>query len=211
MTEQALKKQIAREYYNALYGAKLNFASYDICEKLPTIISFISLSFGVLALGFEDFSSKILGAILLIIGIVGITLKPRELIKDQYSKAGSELTVISKKLERLHADVSDEDYSRDDAKQKLDNLQAEHGKIELPAPVLLSSWYAHYKVFSEHNNKWMCKELDLTWRDKIPLSLRLALLAILLLVIGMVLYQFSHCLTVTTGTARRASAVLAFR
>jgi hypothetical protein len=211
MTEQTLKKQIAREYYNVLYGAKLNVASYDICEKLPTIISFISLSFGVLALGFEDINSKILGAILLLIGIVGITLKPRELIKDQYSKAGSELTVISKKLERLHADVSDEDYSKDDAKQKLDNLQAEHGKIELPSPILLSSWYAHYKVFSEHNNKWMCKELGLTWRDKIPLSLRLALLAILLLVIGMVLYQFSHCLTVTTGTARRASVVLAFR
>jgi hypothetical protein len=98
MEEQKLTKQIATEYYNVNYGAKMNFASYDICEKLPSVISMASLSFGILALGFAEFNSKVLGAALLIIGIAGLLLKPREAMKEEYKQAGEKLIALSKKI-----------------------------------------------------------------------------------------------------------------
>jgi hypothetical protein len=177
MAKQTIKKQVAREYYNVLYSAKLHFASLDICEKLPTIISIISLSFGVLGLAFAEFNSKALAALLLIIGIIGIILKPRELLKEQYEATGVNLTDISKKLEHIYCEVNEQDAaSVTKARADLSQMQTEHRSVETIPPVLMSSWYAHYKVFSEHNSDWMSAELGLSWRDKVPLSLRLVII-----------------------------------
>jgi hypothetical protein len=93
MTEQTVTKQIAREYYNVIYGAKLNFASFDTCDKLPSLINFLSLALGILALSFESFNNKILASFLLIAGVVGLMLKPRDMQKEKYLDA---LTAISK-------------------------------------------------------------------------------------------------------------------
>jgi hypothetical protein len=193
MIEQSLRKQVAGEYYNVLYGAKINYASFDICEKLPTLISITSLAFGVLALGFDVFNSKILGAMLLIIGIIGILLKPRESIKDTYMLAAKTLTDLSKQLEALHGDlVRTESISDEKAKERLVELQKSHGAVSIPSPVLLSSWYAHYKVFSEHNVTWMNEELGLRWVDKWPMSLRIFLSAtVVVLAVGLSLIFWS--------------------
>jgi hypothetical protein len=98
MTEQTVTKQIAREYYNVIYGAKLNFASFDTCDKLPSLINFLSLALGILALcifalSFESFNNKILASFLLIASVVGLMLKPRDMQKEKYLDA---LTAISK-------------------------------------------------------------------------------------------------------------------
>ncbi len=187
MTEQTMAKQIAREYYNVVYGAKLNLASFDTCEKLPSIISFISLALGILALSFESFNSKILASFLLIAGIVGLMLKPREMQKAEYKKAGDELTAISKKLELLH---SQDSLPEEERIQQLKTFQNEHHAVLQPTPILLTSWFAHYKLFSEHNNKWFCTELGLTWKDKIPLTLRSA---IIILLISLLVYMNPNC------------------
>lgn len=196
MNEQTIKKQIAREYYNVLFSAKLHFASFDICEKLPTIISVFSLSFGVLGLAFAEFNSKALAAALLIIGIIGIVLKPRELQKGQYEAAGIELTEVSKDLERVYCEVDVQDTgSVTKARADFEQLQVEHQAVNTIPPVFLSSWYAHYKVFSEHNSNWMCDELNLGWRDKLPLSLRLSLITAL---VGLLLWVNPHCIASKT-------------
>ena len=106
MSEQTLLKQIAREYYNVIYGAKLNFASLDICEKLPGVISFLSMSLGILGLSFQTFNDKILASALLIAGIVGLMIKPRELNKDKYFLLSFSILllaifIISKDLQRF--------------------------------------------------------------------------------------------------------------
>lgn len=196
MTKQIIKKQVAREYYNVLYSAKLHFASLDICEKLPTIISIISLSFGVLGLAFAEFNSKALAALLLIIGIIGIILKPRELLKAQYEATGASLTDISKKLEHIYCEVNEQDAaSVTKARADLSQMQAEHRSVETIPPVLMSSWYAHYKVFSEHNSDWMSAELGLSWRDKVPLSLRLVVIGSL---VAALLWVNPLCITSKT-------------
>lgn len=177
MTKQTIKKQVAREYYNVLYSAKLHLASLDICEKLPTIISATSLFFGVLGLAFSEFNTKVLAALLLIIGIIGTILKPRELLKKQYEVTGDCLTDISKKLEHIYCEVNEQDAaSVTKARADLSQMQAEHRAVETMSPVLMSSWYAHYKVFSEHNSDWMSAELGLSWRDKVPLNLRIVVI-----------------------------------
>lgn len=198
MTKQTIKKQVAREYYNVLYSAKLHFASLDICEKLPTIISIISLSFGVLGLAFAEFNSKALAALLLIIGIIGIILKPRELLKEQYETTGVSLTDISKKLEHIYCEVNEQDVtSVTKARADLSQMQKEHRSVETIPPVLMSSWYAHYKVFSEHNSDWMSAELSLSWRDKVPLSLRLVVISGL---VAALLWVNPLCITSKTWT-----------
>lgn len=180
MTEQTTKKQVAREYYNVLYGAKLHLASYDICEKLPTVISVISLSFGVLGLALAEFNSKSLAAVLLIIGIIGVTLKSRELQKDRYKAIGVSLTDVSKKLESLYYQIDEQNTaSVNQARAELRAIQEENRSIGTLPPVFLSSWYAHYKVFSEHNSDWMCTALALGWKDKIPLNLRMTIIGAL--------------------------------
>jgi len=188
MSEQTVNKQIAREYYNVIYGAKLNFASFDTCEKLPSFISFLSLAIGILALSFESFDSKILASFLLIAGVVGLILKPREMQKEKYLDAGIKLTAISKKLELLHSQSSSPEEER---RLQLGTLQDEHHTILQPTPIFLTSWFAHYKLFSEHNNKWFCTELGLTWKDKIPLTLRLATITLLIIVL---VYMNPYCL-----------------
>lgn len=192
MTEQTIKKQVAREYYNVLYGAKLHLASYDICEKLPTVISMISLSFGVLGLAFSQFNSNSLAALLLIIGIIGITLKPRELQKEQYKAIGGSLTDISKKLEDIYFQINEQDIgSINKARTDLRAIQEEHRSVVMLPTVFLSSWYAHYKVFSEHNSDWMCTALTLSWKDKIPFSLRITVIVVL---VATVLWADPFCI-----------------
>ncbi|AAO07598.1 SMODS and SLOG-associating 2TM effector domain-containing protein [Vibrio vulnificus] len=196
MTEQTIKKQVAREYYNVLYSAKLHFASFDICEKLPTIISVVSLSFGVLGLAFAEFNSKALAALLLIIGIIGIVLKPRELQKEQYEATGISLTDISKKLERIYCEVDIQDTnSVAKARADLAQVQADHRAVDTMSPVLLSSWYAHYKVFSEHNSDWMSTELALGFNDKVPLSLRAVVIGA---IVAALLWLNPFCITSKT-------------
>tara|TARA_Y100001973_G_C5187924_1_gene329046 strand:+ start:1560 stop:2255 length:696 start_codon:yes stop_codon:yes gene_type:complete len=193
LNEQKIKTQIAREYYNVIYGAKLHFASFDLCEKLPTFISVISLTFGVLGLAFSEFNSQSLGAILLIIGIIGISLKPRELQKDEYKATGDKLNQVGKRLENLYCEIEEKDKdSVAKARAELSQLQKEHHDIGTMAPVLLSSWYAHYKLFSEHNSDWMCRELELGFFDKVPLSLRITIICLILLT---VLFLNPFCLT----------------
>lgn len=187
MTEQTVTKQIAREYYNVIYGAKLNFASFDTCEKLPSFISFLSLALGVLALSFDSFNNKVLASFLLIAGIVGLMLKPREMLKEKYLDAGVKLTVISKSLELLHSQDMLPDEER---RRQLETLQEQHHAVLQPPPILLTSWFAHYKLFFEHNNKWFCTELGLTWKDKIPFTLRTTIITLL---VSVLIYINPYC------------------
>lgn len=52
MTQSEMLKLIARHGYNVGFGAKKNFATYDLICKASGWISFISLAVGVFALLF---------------------------------------------------------------------------------------------------------------------------------------------------------------
>lgn len=54
MTKDLLLKLIAEKGYDVLYGAKRNFASYDILNDIPKYSSFVSLIFGVSGLCYTN-------------------------------------------------------------------------------------------------------------------------------------------------------------
>ena len=72
MDKTGLLKSIAETGYNVGFGAKKHFATYDIVEKVPGWIGFLSAAIGVYSLVFEQLSGKTLAATLVVAGIVGL-------------------------------------------------------------------------------------------------------------------------------------------
>lgn len=58
MTQSEMLKLIARHGYNVGFGAKKNFATYDLICKASGWISFISLAVGVFALFIPELVHK---------------------------------------------------------------------------------------------------------------------------------------------------------
>ena len=56
MNKSDLLKSIAEKGYDIGFGAKKHFATYDIIEKTPGLISFISTAVGVYALVIKSLS-----------------------------------------------------------------------------------------------------------------------------------------------------------
>ena len=65
-------KLIARHGYNVGFGAKKNFATYDLICKASGWISFISLAVGVFALFIPELATNVISAILIIFGVISI-------------------------------------------------------------------------------------------------------------------------------------------
>lgn len=56
MDKDGLLKSIAEMGYNVGFGAKKHFATYDIVQKVPGAIGFVSMAIGIFALIFEPLS-----------------------------------------------------------------------------------------------------------------------------------------------------------
>ncbi|TGM23610.1 SLATT domain-containing protein [Leptospira selangorensis] len=79
MNKKDLLKNIAESAYNIGFGAKVHFSTFDIVDKIPGFIGFLSLSIGILALFIPIFSAKLLSGSLIILGIISLLI-------DRYSK-----------------------------------------------------------------------------------------------------------------------------
>ncbi|TOH25647.1 hypothetical protein CGI84_24625, partial [Vibrio parahaemolyticus] len=66
--KERLKKDIADTAYNIIYGAKLNFSSYELSKNISTGVSAFSLAIGIIALAFVEFATKELSVALLLLG-----------------------------------------------------------------------------------------------------------------------------------------------
>ena len=105
MDKTGLLKSIAETGYNVGFGAKKHFATYDIVEKVPGWIGFLSAAIGVYSLVFEQLSGKTLAATLVVAGIVGLYVFFYDSKKMDYDRAGRELTQIFNRLRDLYRDV----------------------------------------------------------------------------------------------------------
>lgn len=96
MQKEYLLKLIAETAYNAGYGAKKHFATYDIIEKLPGWVALISGAAAILALFIPALEAKWVSAtfIIISIGAGNILLYDRD--KPKYAEVGTALT------ERFH-------------------------------------------------------------------------------------------------------------
>ncbi|WP_180021879.1 SLATT domain-containing protein [Acinetobacter sp. YH16044] len=186
MKRDDLLKCIADTGYNVGFGAKKHFATYDLVEKSPGWISFLSIVFGICCLAFQALSTNFLSALFTILGVTGLYVSMYDAKKNDYEKAGVELTKIYNQLKTLYYSVQSKNNTDD-----LSLLIEEHRQLEnqyyavgLSKQILFSDWYAHYKFFWQHQIEWVDEQKKFNFfRDKIPLSFYVFLVAVIVMAI----------------------------
>lgn len=186
MNRQGLLRSIAETAYNVGFGAKKNFATHDIVQKVPGLISFVSIVVGVYALIWEPLNSKWIAATLVVLGIVGLYITQYDSRKEAYSREGERLTKLFYRLRDLYREVEAKSDADDLTAQcaGLDSIQQDFFSAGESKQILFSDWYAHYKFFWQHQIDWIDEQKRFRfWRDKVPLSFMLTV-GVLLLGLG---------------------------
>jgi multisubunit Na+/H+ antiporter MnhC subunit len=189
MTKDELLKCIAETGYNVGFGAKKHFGTYDLVEKTPGFISFISMAFGIYALVFDDLSTKFLSASFIVLGIIGLYISLYDSKKGEYESSGKKLTKIYNDLAKLYrrAKSSSEDEMESIVSQ-LSVLEDDYYSSCQSKQILFSDWYAHYKFFWQHQIDWVDEQKKFSFlRDKIPLTFSLTVTAVL---VGLAIWCF---------------------
>ena len=182
MNKGDLLRSIAQKGYDVGFGAKKHLASYDIIEKAPGLIGFLSIAFGIISLAIENSPTKLISSAFVVLGVVGLYVSMSDHEKEKYDQCGDELTKLFNKLKALYLNVkaTDEQDDLSDFEKKLSELEDEFHSSCISKQILLSNWYAHYKFFWEHQIDWVDEQLKFGFfRDKVPLSLWFFLLFIL--------------------------------
>ena len=179
MEKNDLLKHIAETGYNVGYTAKLHFASYELIEKIPSLISFISMAFGIYALAFEALSTKDISSTLLVLGIVGLYVSNRNSDKIHYKIKGDKLTNLFNDLKRLNNEVKAASDELTNFSYRLALIEEKFNENCSPNHIIFATWFAHYKFFWEQQTGWIeeHKEFGL-FRDKIPLTFWFSLISI---------------------------------
>lgn len=186
MNKAELLRYIAETGYNVGFGAKKHLATYDLLEKMPGWIGFVSTAVGILGLIIDVFSIKLVSAIFVIVGISGLYISFYDRDKKEYEKAGSALTSLLNELKSLYFDVKSLPDNSDvsNYQVKLHDIEKRYLPLCISKQILFSNWYAHYKFFWEHQIDWMDEQLKFKFlRDKLPLSLIFILFIFILLII----------------------------
>jgi len=182
MKKDDLLKHIAETAYNVGFGAKKHFATYDIVDKTPGLISFSSMAFGIYALAFNGLSSNFLSASFIILGIIGLYISFYDSKKSNYERVGKELTKLFNELRKLyiHTKSADENILPQ-CEQKLRDIENRYYEVCISKQILFSDWYAHYKFFWQHQIDWVNEQIRFKLlRDKVPLTLLITVLVILI-------------------------------
>lgn len=191
MTKDDLLKLIAETGYNVGFGAKKHFATYDIVEKTPGLIGFISTAVGVFSLFIDALTIKYLSATFIVLGVSGLYISFYDHCKMEYENAGKEITKIFNELKRLYFKTkSCTDDQLPMLASELSGLENKFYQSSISKQILFSDWYAHYKFFWQHQIDWINEQKELSFlRDKIPLSFSLPFFLISLISLGMFLYK----------------------
>ena len=186
MKRDDLLKCIADTGYNVGFGAKKHFATYDLVEKSPGWISFISIAFGIYSLAFKELSTSFLSASFTVLGVVGLYVSMYDAKKSDYEKAGVELTKIYNQLRALYYSVQSKSDSDDltNLISGYQQLESQYYSVGLSKQILFSDWYAHYKFFWQHQIEWVDEQKKFNFfRDKVPLSCYVFLIVVIVMAI----------------------------
>jgi len=192
MTKQDLLKHIADTAYNVGYGAKKHFATYDMTAKIPGMIGFVSLGFGVFGLVFDVLTAKALAATFIVLGVMGICITQYDHKKEKYSDVGIKLTDLFNKLKTLYFNVKGTGKSDlHEFESELEAIQKEFNITGITDQMLFSGWLAHYKFFWEQQIDWVDEQKKFTlFRDKLPLSFTASAVFVLVVAALVVIHWF---------------------
>lgn len=193
MDKAGLLRTIAETGYSAGFGARKTFATYDIVEKAPGWIGFISFAIGTFALVFDQLAAKVPSALLLIAGVGSLYFGSYRC--SEYEATAKQLLGIQNRLRNLYRSVQ-AGADTVTAKAELDLIEHDYHSITVSRQVFLSDWYAHYKFFGQTQIDWMDDQLHFGfWKDKIPFSAKvvMAVAAVCGISCAIWLLFHSHC------------------
>jgi hypothetical protein len=172
MTKDEILKHIAETGYNVGFGAKKHFATYDIVNKAPGWIGFVSLAFGIYALVFDALTAKFLSATFVVFGVVGLYITFYDPKKDDYEKVGVTLTRLYNDLGRLYRNAKcANDGELSAIESDLKKIEEQYYSSCISKQIFFSDWYAHYKFFWQHQIDWVDEQKKFgLLRDKVPLT-----------------------------------------
>lgn len=179
MNKSDLLRCIAEKGYDVGFGAKKHFATHDIIEKVPGLISFLSMAFGIYALVIKTLSTELISATFIVLGVMGLYISMYNHKKDAYEKSGVALTQLFNELKSLYLRVKNLDDSSDLSayQDELSDIESRYYPHCISTQILFSNWYAHYKFYWEHQIGWVNEQVKFSFfRDKVPLSLWCTLL-----------------------------------
>lgn len=191
MTQQELLKFIAIAGYDIGFGAKKHFASYDIIEKGPGWLGFISLVGGIYGLFVPFWSITHVSAVFVVFGVISLYLGFYNNDKARYEEVGKQLTQGFNDLHGIYRNVKSLPPGADftAAEKEVQDIRSRLLAQSISKQVFLSDWYAHYKFFWIAQIDWIDESRPFKfWRDKVPLTAYFVALAVL---IGAGLYSYS--------------------
>lgn len=184
MKKDQLLKSIAETGYNVGFGGRKHWATYDIVDKIPGFIGFLSAAFGIFALVYDKLASKYVSAAIIVFGLIAVYITFYEPSKALYAETANKLTVLYNRLRDLYRSV--QSHAGDDVKHFADQLheiEREYYAITMNKQILFSDWYAHYKFFWQYQIDWVDEQKKFKFfRDKLPLSFMLCVSIVLTII-----------------------------
>ena len=175
-TREDLLKRIAERGFEVGYAANLNFATHDIADKVPVVISFVSMAVGILALVSPVFQLTGVAVCLTLLGI--LTLYIEKYPAHEYGERGKHTLSMLYALEALYYKVKEKGPAADlsDDVTKLREIEDKFVDSTCPRQILFATWYAYFKFFAEKDYDWIDEQLHFRfWRDKVPATLKVLL------------------------------------
>lgn len=188
MERELFLKQLAENGYNVIYGAKKHFSTYDTVVKMPGRIAFVTLTIGIWQIYKPSFLYNTeISFLLIIASIIALSISQYNSEKEKYREIGNRLIKIHNELRNLYYQVksSDETYFNDESIEsvRMKELLEEFYKISISKQIFLSDWMAHYKLFFQSQYEWIDEQKNFNWKDKLPLSFRIVVIALIAFVI----------------------------
>lgn len=172
MKKDQLLKSIADTAYNVGFGGRKHWATYDIVDKVPGLIGFLSTAFGIFALIYDKLSEKSLSAAFIVFGLIALYITFYEPNKSNYAASANKLTTLFNALRDLYRTV--QSHPNDDVDVYIDQLhliEKDYYDTCISKQILFSDWYAHYKFFWQYQIDWLDEQKHFKFfRDKLPLS-----------------------------------------
>ena len=175
-TREDLLKRIAERGFEVGYAANLNFATHDIADKVPVVISFVSMAVGILAFVSPVFQLTGVAVCLTLLGI--LTLYIEKYPAHEYGERGKHTLSMLYALEALYYKVKEKGPAADlsDDVTKLREMEDKFVDSTCPRQILFATWYAYFKFFAEKDYDWIDEQLHFRfWRDKVPATLKVLL------------------------------------
>lgn len=193
MDKKDFLKTLAQKGYDIGFGAKKNFSSYDIINKLPSWVGFTSLVIGIIQIAYKNIPfDKELSILLIFVGVAIMYIDVFKAKADDFNNEEIRLTRIFNSTRDLYfLAKSDNNFDYQNYEIRYQNLLNDFYSQTISKQVFMSQWFAHYKLFYEMQVEWIEEELKLKFfKDKVPNSLKTTILTIFIITLICVLYEY---------------------